>query len=105
MNMFGGNEYICRPCYAEQNEKLQDFKKNKSSLYSECDKIVNGIYLGNEDAAMDKFIFEEKKITAVCVCGSFLLTPFIQNENIRYKKYPIADFPSQSIIQFFDSNF
>ena len=76
MNLFGPNEFICRPCYAEQNSQIVEYKKNKPVLYSECEKITENVYLGNEDAAIDEEMFKKFNFKAVCVCGSSLLTPF-----------------------------
>ena len=54
MNLFGPKEFICRPCYAEQNAQIVEYKKGKPVLYSEIDHITDNVYLGNEDAAMDE---------------------------------------------------
>jgi hypothetical protein len=38
--------------------------------------IVEGLYLGNEDAAIDEETIEKHQISAICACGSYLSMPF-----------------------------
>ena len=35
MNLFSDKEFICRDCYAEQNQMIVTYKKNKPILYSD----------------------------------------------------------------------
>jgi len=46
-------------------------------------------------------MIKERKITAICACGSHLLTPFRKDPAFEYKIYEIADFPKQPIKQYF----
>lgn len=55
---------------------MMKFKQNRPRLYPEIDLIMDGLYLGNEDAAMDEDIIKKHKISAICVCGSYLMSPF-----------------------------
>ena len=54
MPLFTDKEFICLPCYAEQNQQLVIYKENKPTLYPEADLILEGLWLGNEDAAIDE---------------------------------------------------
>ena len=76
INLFGPKEHICLPCYAEQNQMIVDYKKNKPVLYPDYNQIMDNLFLGNEDTAMDEAVITKENISAICVCGSFLLTPF-----------------------------
>ena len=45
------DDAICPACFKEQSEALLHYKKMRVRIYPECDEIIEGIYLGNEDAA------------------------------------------------------
>lgn len=56
--------------------KLQNLKKFRSKLEPEIVRVVPGLYLSNEDAALDASILKENDIRYICACGHFLSTPF-----------------------------
>jgi hypothetical protein len=78
---------ICKGCQEEQNRLCQEFKQARTAKFPEIDFIEEGLYLGNEDAATSEDILKEHNITAICVCGSFLDTPFRNNSQFCYKVY------------------
>lgn len=71
---------------------------------------MEGLYLGNEDAAMDLETISKHQISAICVCGSYLMTPFKGKkmegkfDEISYVNHEIADFYDQKINHLFDDN-
>lgn len=71
------------------------FKQNRPRIYPEIQMIIEGLYLGNEDAAIDEETIKIHKISAICVCGSYLVTPFegkqSEGREIKYIKYGISD--------------
>lgn len=60
--------------------------------------ITDGLFLGNQDAAIDEKIIEKYQISAICVCGSYLTKAFegkkVQGKfkEIAYIQHHIADF-------------
>lgn len=67
---------ICEECLTKQAKILIAHKQSRPKLYPEIQMIVDGLYLGNEDAACDEETIEKYQIRAICTCGSYLLTPF-----------------------------
>jgi hypothetical protein len=45
---------VCRPCYNIAVKTIQDYKKNRTHTYPEINEILPRLYLGNEDAAINK---------------------------------------------------
>jgi hypothetical protein len=60
--------------------------------------IIQHIYIGNEDAAYDKYTIDKYNIRAISVCGRDLHMPFYNKkmvgkfEYINYIKFGIDDY-------------
>lgn len=95
------DEGICRKCYDEQGESAARERSARTELHPSLDEIDEGIFLGNEAAGRSEHVLQMHAITAICVCGDHLLTPFVDNPKYTYKIYAIGDFPQQQILPYF----
>ena len=64
--------------------------------------IDDGIYLGNQEAAVSEELIKENNIEAICVCGKNLQTAF--EGSLQYKKYSIGDVSTEKISHLFEEN-
>ena len=92
---------ICQKCYDEQQKECAYYKSIKTNFYPEIEQIEPGLYLGNEDAAINEDLLKERNITAICACGRGLLTPFLEKPGYEYLHLQVNDFPKQNLIQYF----
>lgn len=93
----------CRACYDANAELFKQFKQTRKTTYPEIDKIEDNLYLGNEDAAIDKDLLKSKGITHVLAVGTFLEMRF--PEEFTYENLLVDDSPHQNIAQFFKKAF
>lgn len=65
--------------------------KDEDKILSNCDEILQGLYLGNYKAAKDKKFFKEKNITAVINCTGDLPNSFRNSKDVEYMRLTIDD--------------
>lgn len=76
-----------------------EYKLSRTETFPEINKIDENLYLGNEDAALDKDLLKSKGITHVLAVGNFLQMKF--PDDFTYENFKIDDSPFQDIAQFF----
>uniref|UniRef100_A0A6C0H7A1 Tyrosine specific protein phosphatases domain-containing protein n=1 Tax=viral metagenome TaxID=1070528 RepID=A0A6C0H7A1_9ZZZZ len=54
-------------------------------------KVMDRMYLGNYQAAKDRDLFKDKKITAVLNCTRDIPNHFAHNKDIEYMRIPVED--------------
>ena len=94
---------ICRPCYEKATKMMSEYKKRRDNFYPEIDMIEDNLYLGNEDAAMNKDLLKSKEITHVLAVGTYLEMRF--PDDFVYENILVEDSPFQDIQQFFKRAF
>lgn len=65
--------------------------KNEDKAYSNFNKIMSKLYLGNNKAAKDPEFFKNKKIKAVLNCSKDIPNTFRNSKDIEYMRIPIDD--------------
>jgi hypothetical protein len=46
------DDAICPKCFKDQSDALLHYKNMRTKIFPECEEIIEGIFLGNEDAAI-----------------------------------------------------
>ena len=65
--------------------------KNEDKPYTNYNKIMSHIYLGNIQASKDAEFFKSKKIKAVLNCSKDIPNTFRNSKDIEYMRIPIDD--------------
>jgi len=90
---------VCQECWNLQTKMFAEFKKNKTTFEPSIDKIIDYLYLGNEDAAINKQILQEKDISRIVIAGSFLEKKF--PGEMEYLELDVNDATSDDIKKYF----
>jgi len=88
----------CEQCYKEEKEKL--FEKEISIKgEAQIDQITEKLFLGNNNAAKNKEILKQYKITNILVVG-FFLHEYFPND-FKYKTIEISDNENENLFDYF----
>jgi protein-tyrosine phosphatase len=71
-------------------------------MSNKIDKIIDNLYIGNYDSALDQNIIESYKIDVIINCTKKTNRTILQ---VEYLQIPIDDPPSDSDINYVNSNF
>lgn len=90
---------LCRRCYDSTAKMMSDYKKSRKNFSPEIDQIEENLFLGNEDAALDKDLLKSKGVTHVLAVGTYLEMRF--PDDFVYESILVEDDPFQNISQYF----
>ena len=86
----GGGFQMCEECWKEQLEMFTEYKKNRRFEPS-IDRILDNLYLGNEDVALQREVLQGKK-------NSHIGFP----DEYTYKTLSLQDWPEEDIKRYFE---
>ena len=67
------------------------------------DRIIEGLYLGNEEAASNLNLLKSNGITHILIAGNFM--PAVFPHHFKYKQIHISDTLRENILKYFDETY